>query len=405
MNKRLLIVNIYFSPHSFGGATIVAEEVALCLKRNHAWNILVVTSHNDASLPPYGLRRYRSKGLNVISINLPKDLNGEEALNNPKFNRILEDIIELYQPHRVHVHCTQSLGCGYFDSLKQKKIKFIVTLHDCWWICERQFMLASDGRYCFQKKIDLKRCQYCAENPEHLHTRNNYLKNQLTLADQLLAPSDFQRSLYLDNGFASAQVIVNKNGIRLPGGVPKKSPRPDGKITFAFIGGPIIYKGSAVMLKAFNALTRHDQYMIYVVDAARTMGTTWKDNTYWKVPGSLQFVPPYDQDSLDDFFAQVDILLFPSQWKESFGLTVREALSRNVWVIATESGGVMEDIRDGVNGKIIPLDGDHYPLRNAIKSCLDRKPEYWKQFSNPYRLNIRSFNEQADEIERIMSNL
>lgn len=405
VNKRLLIINIYFSPHSFGGATIVAEEVALCLKKNHAWDIFVLTSHNDASLPPYGLRRYCSKGLNIISINLPKDLNGEEELNNPRVNHIVEEIIDLYQPGRVHVHCTQSLGCGYFEILKQKKIKFVVTLHDCWWICERQFMIASDGRYCFQKKVDVKRCQYCAQDPGYLQIRYSYLKKQLKLADKLLAPSDFQRLLYIENGFASDQVIVNKNGVRLSKGNPKKSPRPDRKVTFAFIGGPIVIKGSEVMLKAFNALPRHDQYRIYVVDAAQNMGTTWKDGNYWKVHGELQFVPPYQQESLDDFFAGVDVLLFPSQWKESFGLVVREALSRNVWVIATDSGGVVEDIRDGINGEIIPLDGDYHPLLSAIKSCLDRKSAYWSQYHNPYRYKIRSFNKQADELEQILSNL
>ena len=54
--------------------------------------------------------------------------------------------------------------------------------------------------------------------------------------------------------------------------------------------------------------------------------------------------PAYRQDEMDAFFSAIDVLLFPSQWKESFGLTVREALARDVWVIATDCGGPAEAI-------------------------------------------------------------
>ena len=56
------------------------------------------------------------------------------------------------------------------------------------------------------------------------------------------------------------------------------------------------------------------------------------------------------------------------------GLTVREALARNKWVIATDHGGAAEAITPGVNGTLIPL-GDHIdPFRKAVEDLLDRKP-------------------------------
>ena len=64
--------------------------------------------------------------------------------------------------------------------------------------------------------------------------------------------------------------------------------------------------------------------------------------------------------------------MFPTQWKESFGLAVREALARNVWVIATDAGGVVEDLIDGENATIIPLDGDYVSLRKAIVQAIEK---------------------------------
>ena len=53
-------------------------------------------------------------------------------------------------------------------------------------------------------------------------------------------------------------------------------------------------------------------------------------------------VPRYSQDDLDGFFAEIDVLLFLSQWKETFGLTIREALARGIRVMQTDSGGTTE---------------------------------------------------------------
>ncbi len=67
------------------------------------------------------------------------------------------------------------------------------------------------------------------------------------------------------------------------------------------------------------------------------------------------------------------MLLFPTQWK-SFGLTVREALIRDVWVIATDAGGVVEDIVDGKNGNIIPFDDGEPRLAPSSRALLKIRP-------------------------------
>ena len=82
--------------------------------------------------------------------------------------------------------------------------------------------------------------------------------------------------------------------------------------------------------------------------------------------------PAYSQDTIDHFFSEIDVLLFPTQWKESFGLTVREAVLRDVWVIATDAGGVSEDIIDGENGTIIPFDSGVEELSRAIAEVCER---------------------------------
>lgn len=102
---------------------------------------------------------------------------------------------------------------------------------------------------------------------------------------------------------------------------------------------------------------------------------------------------------MDEFFGGLDVLLFPSQWKESFGLTVREAFARDVWVIATDAGGVVEDCVHGTNATVIPMDGSSHGLETAIRECLARTD--WASYRNPLRDEIGTVDEQADELHGI----
>jgi glycosyltransferase involved in cell wall biosynthesis len=107
---------------------------------------------------------------------------------------------------------------------------------------------------------------------------------------------------------------------------------------------------------------------------------------------------------MEAFFAGIDVLLFPSQWQESFGLTVREALARDVWVIATAGGGPAEAITAGVNGTIIPLDGQYMPLQQAIVALLDN-PQRLAGYRNPDRQAIIGYDTQAAQLRDILGTV
>lgn len=401
-NIRLLVLNVYYAPFSFGGATIVAEGVIERLQQDFGCQVLVVTTIRDESILPYAIRRYRAKNVDVIGINLTRCCADFEDYDNRQVTDIVTQIVDHYQPHLVHVHSVQSMGCGYFDHILGNGVPIVVTVHDCWWICYRQFMIASDDRYCFQKRIDLRRCGYCVFEHERLISRDKYLREQLNKADLLLFPSEFHRELHIANGFDIEKCVVNKNGVRLPAPSYRKETSRDHRVVFGFVGGPGPIKGADLLIEAFRGIAP-DRYELKVVDAAKNMGKSWEDKSYWDISGNVSFVPPYSQDTLDDFFSGLDILLFPSQWKESFGLTVREALVRNVWVIATSAGGVVEDLVDGENATVIPMDGDYTMLKKAIEGCLERSG--WREFKNPYRAQIRSFGKQASELYKYFNTL
>ena len=404
--NRLLVLNLYYAPESFGGATIVTEETSRRLQDDHDWAVLVVTTMRDHSLPAFLLKRYKVKGVNVVAINLPFDPMGEDVYRNPAVARCVLDIARAFRPDVCHSHAIQMIGCGFFEEFVSDGIKLAVTVHDCWWICERQFMINSDGLYCNQWSIDEAQCRHCTSDYSGMHKRNAYLREQLQQVDLLLFPSEFHKRLHLANGFREEVSQVNKNGVTMPlenylrDRTEQKNRRKE--LVFGFVGGPGFIKGADQVIEALNGLERTD-YTLRVVDAAANVGGSWRNHRYWTIPGNLEFVPPYSQETMDSFFASIDILLFPSQWKESFGLTVREALVRDVWVIATDAGGVAEDLEDGINASVIPFGSGIHELKSAIENALEGKQ--WKRYENPNHSAVRGFDEQTQEISRYLSAL
>jgi glycosyltransferase involved in cell wall biosynthesis len=402
---RVLICNVHFAPQSYGGATVVAEAMAQELQFRLGWDVLVVTSFYDSRLVPYTLKRYAIGGIQAVGVCVPHpSLSFEQRYANSDFDKAFQQIFSSFAPDVVHVHCVQGMGASFLQLVKQAGVPCAVTIHDAWWVCERQFMVTPQHRYCHQSTIDLAICRYCVDDIDRTRLRHQRLQSLLRMADRYLFPSAFFRNLGIANGLPAESCFVNKNGIVAPGPyyAAMRQLKRRSLLRFGFVGGPGPNKGALQVLGALRALRRTD-YELIIVDAAQNAGHSWKNLIDWKVPGKLRFHPAYTKNTMDNFFSEIDVLLFPSQWKESFGLTVREALRRNIWVIASDAGGVAEDCRDGVNSTIVPMTSDHRPLQAAITAALD-DPRL-RDFTNPEADSILLVGQQADELSQQLRDL
>ena len=86
-----------------------------------------------------------------------------------------------------------------------------------------------------------------------------------------------------------------------------------------------------------------------------------------KLSGTWEIYPRFEQHNMDDFYAEIDVLLFMSQ----FGLAIREALARGITVIQTDSGGTVE--HGAVRPEnLIPIAAPPNRLRDAITQVLQK---------------------------------
>ena len=386
--RRILVVNIFYAPFSFGGATILAEKlVGQFAERT---DVAVFCCTTTLVHKPGFVIRYENQGVPcfVCEIAPTAGANYFSEVVPTAFEMVLES----FRPDVVHFNSIQYMGVEMLDICRQTGTPYLITAHDAWWLCPRQFMLDGNGRYCGQGKkgIDLYRCATCVKDKD-LFSRWKLMMDGMAGACAVLTPSDRQRELYVESGVPDAIVRTNRNGIAVPA---EMAPHHCQKVlTFAYLGGKSENKGYYLLQRA--VLRLHGDWRLKLVDIS-VLGIRNMSAVEWSNPSRIEVCAPFKPQEMDEFYSGVDVLLFPSYW-ESFGLTVREALARNIWVIATNAGGDLDrDLHDGENGDLLDI-GDEEGFAAAMQRLVDH-PERLEGFVNPRRMSITTVARQADEI-------
>jgi glycosyltransferase involved in cell wall biosynthesis len=396
---RVLMANVFYAPRSYGGATIVVEEMARRLHAMPDTEIAIVTSLDPLAEHQVLTRRVQD-GITVFALPVA-ETDIIAAYDDPRNGDAFGHILDALAPDIVHLHSVQMLSASVARACAGRGIPYVITLHDPWWLCARQFMVRDDGTYCFQRKIDLRVCEACFLGARHVRDRFALLRDVLDQAALLISPSAAHRELYLAQGIAPEKILVAPNGVRLPQAAMPRAPGRHPR--FGYVGGDEKVKGYSLVKQVFGGLAR-DDWELVLVDNTLNLGYASIDPSDWHGRGTVRIVPAYAQHTMDDFFAGIDVLLFPSQWKESFGLTVREALARDVWVIATDGGGPADAITDGVNGTLIPLDGQHHNLQRAVQALLD-DPARLTGYRNPLKHDIAGYDDQAAHLRGVLAHV
>jgi glycosyltransferase involved in cell wall biosynthesis len=118
----------------------------------------------------------------------------------------------------------------------------------------------------------------------------------------------------------------------------------------------------------------------------------------------VQIIQPFGMEQAAEFYSDIDVIVAPSMWPESFGLVSREALLMGKWVVASEAGGLAEDISKGVNGLVYPL-GDAQQFFDILEK-LNANPETYKRDPRTsIEPRVTSVAEQVVELDQFYREL
>ena len=119
---RVLVANIFFWPRSFGGATIVAEEMASRLNARDDAEIYVFTSHVTPVHGECRLRRYERDGMPIVSVGISAIPDEIAAFDNPLVGQHFAAALRAVRPDVVHVHSIQGIGASILAACREQGV-------------------------------------------------------------------------------------------------------------------------------------------------------------------------------------------------------------------------------------------------------------------------------------------
>jgi glycosyltransferase involved in cell wall biosynthesis len=251
-----------------------------------------------------------------------------------------------YQFDLIHMHSMQVLTCSVGVAANDLNIPYIVTLHDAWWLSRYMFLIDEFGNAVDPANPLSGGSAKGQDEIKTLLARDKTLRNVLKNAKMRLAVSQKFADLYMSAGVVDVQVHEN---IVEPFEVYERQPEPDGKIVLGFIGGMSKHKGYNLFRQALEE-GEFENFKALVVDSSLYPGETYE--VIWGKT-KVKFIPKIKQDEIGKLYAQMDVLIAPSIWPESFGLVTREALMAGVWVISSMRGAIGDAVNNGQNGELM----------------------------------------------------
>jgi glycosyltransferase involved in cell wall biosynthesis len=329
----------------------------------------------------------------VTSLSVPVRPDFDWEYRDDTVKEIFGKYLAFQRPDLIHFHSIQRLTASTLEAARQLGIPYVVTVHDAWWISDYQFLVDEDDRLCDVQQNDPLVVLRSTRDLNATLGRARYLRQQLSAAQFVLAVSDFQAELYKQNGIGN--ITVNKNGVAEKKWLPR-SPGRNGKVRLGYLGGVAAHKGYYLLKEAIEqaGLIGSELTLVdYDLKGKRPKKTSWGQT-------DVTSIPPLTMDRMPEFYSTTDVLVAPSIWPESFGLITREAKLAGVWVVAANSGGLAEDVDEGIDGNV--FEAGKTEALAQILSRIDQNPQkYLRETAPLQKFTVRSVTNQVAELNSI----
>jgi len=393
--KKIALVNVYFPPQSIGGATRVLSDNFDFLQKHYQDQFELCAFTSDAEQKtPHEMTIYNHQGARVYRSTVLWRENMDWYPSDEKIGELFTDFLIAEKPDLIHFHCVQRLTASVLEAAKEAEIPYIVTVHDAWWISDYQFLVDANNKVYPDGHPD----PYAAHTlPANITMSDSiermfYLKGLLNGAAEILTVSDSFADLYRKNEIT--QIRVNKNGISESVDWQPKDTGYTDKVVCAHVGGMSAHKGYFLLKMALEEL-QPENIALLVVDHSKDEG--YRLQSHWgQVP--VTFIGRVSQTHVVDLYRQIDVLFAPSTWPESYGLVTREAAACGCWVVASNMGGIGEDVLEEESGFVIE------PTLAALAACLEKIDKAPAKFKDkPHPPVLRRVAEQVNELAEIYS--
>jgi len=332
---KILFAHNHYGGHAIGGETMVFNSEAKLLEGNG-----------------YEVMKYERSNSEIRNMSLIKKIKAFIHIHWSEETIIVAGrIMDRFKPDILHVHNYKFLITpSIFRAAKQHGIKTVLTLHNYRLMVPCGNFMTKDGKVCERClhkspiNILIRRCAQGSILKSFLQyrlfTKTKFELNQLlNLVDLYIVLSNFAKSKLVQSGVPEERIKVKPNFI-----TPSSNEHDLRKNERAVFVGRLSYeKGIINLIKNWREIN----YPLFVV------GTGPLESKARKMAQGMKnvfFTGAMDNNTVKEFLQESSILIFPSTLYEGMPMTILEAMSEGLPVIATDLGPRKEIVTDGITG-------------------------------------------------------
>lgn len=401
-----------YLPRHIGGTEVYTHGLAVrALRAGHS--VRVISHVESPSLDPLDYKAVRTEhdGVPVTELhhNLSRAANPARAeYDNPHVVELLKQELESDKPDLIHALHVMKLSGAALKLCYDFNLPVVLTLADYWLICPRHVLVRSNHLLCNGPAHDLD-CMRCLHDTHGfaagraqklpvsflrglsslgsavfksrlprfwrdihaIRERPKFLQQMVERADRVIALSDFQKAMFVRNGYAAEKIQVLHHGLETAGLRPP-IPSATEELEIVFIGSLVYHKGPHILLQA---LARHPESKVRLLLYGDASGSNPYLESLKKLAaadGRVKLMGTFPLDEMGRVLETAHVLAMPVLWYENEPLVVKAARYVGVPVLASNIGTLADSIRPGVNGWLLPP-GDIEAWADAI-ATLDPKP-------------------------------
>jgi glycosyltransferase involved in cell wall biosynthesis len=323
---------------------------------------------------------------------------------NPAAKRDLSETLRRFRPDVVHVHNTfPVLSPAVLYACRDAGVPVVITLHNYKLLC-------ASGDFFRAGEL----CHDCAGgNPASGVIHRCYRGSTLATATTVLNTRTHRRSW---RNLVSAYIFVSESQRALLAGmdfdpdrsfvrynyVPYDGPVADGAMQrqVTYVGRLDAAKGAPLLMKgwdAYRAIAGDDALRLVIAGG----GPMLDEVTAWAAERpSVELLGMMNKQQVFELIGRSRAVVLPSEWEETFGLVVVEAMAVGVPLLASGHGSFPELVTDGVDGALFE------PGRpDALAKLLldvDTSPDRYAELGRQARATYEKKHDPRRNLEQLL---
>jgi len=319
----------------------------------------------------------------------------------------LSDFLSSADIDVVHVTSCLTLSASVLTATASLGVPLVLTLTDFWFVCPRIKLIKGNGERCdghvtaweclrcmlwgakayrwptrvMPERVVAKMLRWIARQPSitrhrglrgmafDIDDRRDFLKRALQRCDGILVKSAYMRDYFVGHGLSDDRLLVLPDGEDTSWGALRGREDKPEILRIGYIGHIIPSKGVHTLIQAVKRLQGDTELLIHGdldhdPDYANSLRSIVGENE------TVCFRGGFAHERIGEVLSQIDVLVVPSTWPETFCHVVREGFIAGIPVIGSDIGAIPEAIQHGKNGFLFHP-GDAGDLSRYLQMILD----------------------------------